>query len=109
MGWFIRLRRCLLLLVALTTLCACLSAGNFTGGGSTKNDVLAIILQKPGEGSGKSIESRKLREIFSWLQPLFNAASQTTGTGTPVAGASNFFNSLFGGGASYAYPFPFRR
>lgn len=81
---------------------------------ATDPNLIAIIVKKPGPtksfGVG-AVQSRKLKEIFSWLQPIFSSAAQATGDVVNNMGAAggNLINSVFGGQNSYGYPFPFRR
>jgi hypothetical protein len=81
---------------------------------ATDKDVTAVILRKPGPFKGVSdetAESRKLKEIHSWLESLLSAMAQAAGNTVNAVGAAagDIASSISGSSNSYAYPFPFRR
>jgi hypothetical protein len=81
---------------------------------TTDPNIIAIVLQKPGAAKSigvGAVESRKLKEIFSWLQPIFSSAVQATGEAVNNIGSAggNLLNSFVGGQNTYAYPFAYKR
>jgi hypothetical protein len=103
--------------IFFTTFCECFPATDLnlaTKTNATDPNLIAIILQKPGPNNGfgvGAVQSRKLKEIFSWLQPIFSAAAQAAGDAVNNAGLAgeSILNSVLGNGNSFAYPFAYRR